>query len=143
MKCIALLFFVPSLAMASFSGQFNGSGQAVMHPSEKKRICSEIFMQIKQDEKSLQVLVGGYVCADLQADFPRFSLDIKNGDLLSDNVKVGTITADEINLYQINQDENFTYHLHLVRKSQQMMFDEEWTDSTSPALSVTGTMTGH
>ncbi len=138
MKNLALILFLPIQTFASFNGAYSGPGQSIKHPQEKVRKCSEVFLRIKQDAQSFRVIEGGYKCEDLQAAYPDFTLEIKNGKLISDHIEVGNISENEMNLYKSDKQEGYSFHLRLQKKSQQLIYQEDWTDNTHPALTIKG-----
>lgn len=137
-KFILVALLLPITAVASFNGSISGSGTATMHPKEKVRQCSQIFMQIKQDASKLHVIAGGYICEDMQASFPDFTLDIVDQKLVSEGTEVGTITDNEITLHKEDTEEDFTYKLLLKKENGSVLFEEQWTDGGQPALTVEG-----
>jgi len=142
-KIIFFSFLMPLHLWAAgvdFSGDFVGKGKATMHPKEKVRNCSEIYFQIRQAEKTLHVVSGGYKCEDLEAEFPAFSVDVVGDKLMSDGVQVGSVTATQFTLHTENADEDFTYTLQLTKTESGIHFQEDWPDGGQPALTVEGAL---
>ena len=138
-RFLAFLFICfPFQAFASFSGNYSGKGQAVSHPQEKVRACSQIFLSMKTVNKTLSVLQGGYSCGDMQASYPSFSLQIVGTKLVSEGTVVGTYSDSEIDLYKEDKSEGYTFHLQLKKSANTIAYREDWTDGGKPALTILG-----
>lgn len=138
---LALLFFAPNLFAAGFDGRFQGTGTSLMHKTGNVRPCSEIFLQFKRSTSGVNLLAGGYACEDLQASFPTFFLEIRDGKLYDGKALVGTFTEERLEIAYEDADENFTYHWLLELKDGKLNYLEEWTDAGAPALTVRGLLT--
>ncbi len=134
------LISLPFQAFASFSGNYSGKGQAISHPQEKVRFCSQIFIGMKTANETLTVLQGGYSCGDMEASYPNFTLQIVGAKLVSDGVVVGTYSDSEIDLYKQDKAEGYTFHLRLTKKAKTIVYQEDWTDGGKPALTVKGNL---
>lgn len=136
----ALLLTSTQAFAATFDGRYQGTGTSLMHKSGNVRPCSEIFLHFKRGPSGVNLLAGGYACEDLQASFPTFFLEIRDGLLYDGKARVGTFTENRLEIFHEDLDENFTYHWLLETKDGGIAYLEEWTDAGAPALTVRGNL---
>lgn len=122
-----------------FEGRFQGEGDAIFR-SGRDRSCSEIFLHYRydRDEQKIKALNGGYVCQDLQASYPLFALDVKEGELFSNGRKVGNINSHQMQfgLYDPSDDSHFS--LTLSQEGEGLHYLEVWKSAGEKALVVEG-----
>ena len=118
-----LLFSFKTLA--GFSGTWRGNGEFYTHRSEG--LCSDIFLEIEDSEKTLKILTGYYICGYIQAEYPSSVFEKVQGELLYNGEKVGNYSKKSFNLHYLNG----VYQLKIVKKDGSLVFHEFWKDEAS------------
>ncbi|CBW27936.1 putative exported protein [Halobacteriovorax marinus SJ] len=117
-----IAFLLMSSSFAGLTGKWSAGG--FFDYNNRSGECKEIFMQIKQTDKKLYILDGGYICSDIQASYPPSSFNIVDGALYYFGEKVGEVTENEINLNY----ENGVYGLSLKKIGTELIYKESWDD---------------
>lgn len=126
-----------TIMLLSLSGQFTGNGVATT--PRRTRTCREIFVDIDATTSKFTMYHGGYICQDMQATYDRYQMDIINGMLFSNGVKVGVISENELNINYASVDEGYTYDLKLTKlNATTLRYAENWFSNGSSALEVKG-----
>jgi|GEM_PF-2376720 hypothetical protein len=121
-----LFFFITfQVCASSLSGTWSGLG--VSQTAQSYRECSEVFFRFEETASQLKILNGGYVCRDLQAEYPFSVFEKKNGDLLYKGEVVGGIAEKS---FFLDVPEEF-YRLQVELVDGQLRTQEIWDDSQS------------
>ena len=139
---IVFILFLSIPLMADVSGSYSGSGHSLMHRSETRRECSEIFLEIKVSDTSVEVARYGYKCADLQAEVDPYRLRIVGSKLLTeDGEEIGSLSDGDLSIFYRSSEENFSYEWRIKRSSEgKFSLFEEWREGERKALTLEGTL---
>lgn len=127
-KLILTLFFIFSAAQtlaANLTGSWSGPG--VSQTAQSYRECSEVFFRFEESPTQLKILNGGYICQDLQAEYPFSVFEKKDGKLLYKNEIVGSYTKMG---FVLDVPEEF-YRLQVDLVEGELQTQEIWDDSQS------------
>lgn len=134
------IVFSPLMAQAALTGRYMGTGTAVFPKSGTTRVCSQIFLDIKQDAKTFTLNSGGYSCEDLSAGIDPYVLQIRAGHVFEGVKDVGTISENRIELFENNPSEGYTFRWTQERTPAGLVYTEEWTDGAELALVIKGVL---
>jgi len=119
---IFIAFFLSFSALANFTGKWSAAGFYESDRSEGE--CREVFLQLKQTDNVLSILDGGYICGDIQAQYPASRFEISHGELFYQGQKVGSISINELKITYLDG----VYNLNIKRVEEVLHFDESWVE---------------
>lgn len=105
MRLITFVFstLVSISAFADFSGNWKGQGHMVDGGGNMQQ-CKEVTFELTQTDANFALTSGVFDCELFRMKWMPMSLEIKDGELLSNGVIVGTISEDL--LFARQQSEN-------------------------------------
>lgn len=127
-KCL-ITFFLILTSVQTFAANLTGtwSGPGVSQTAQSYRECSEVFFRLEETPTELKILNGGYVCQDLQAEYPFSVFEKKESELLYKGEVVGSYTDTG---FILDVPEEF-YRLQVDLVDGQLQTQEIWDDSQS------------
>ena len=128
------LFLTTSLYAAPIT--YQGKGSALFPKTQRKYSCHEVFLRFEILPTKLKLIEGGYNCPPLSAAYDYFVFDIKDGKLLTKGEEVGTISEEELNLYQYDPADDSHFHLNWKFSGKKLEYTETWDEGNVRALEV-------
>lgn len=119
---IVIVFLLSYSAFSNFTGKWSAEGFYESDRTAGK--CKEVFLQLKQTEDFFYILDGGYICGEIQAQYPPSRFKISGEDLFYQGSIVGSISNDEIRISYLEG----VYNLSLKHNSEEILFDESWRE---------------
>lgn len=127
-KLVFALFFI-FVSAEAFPANLTGtwSGPGVSQTGQSYRECSEVFFRFEESKTQLKILNGGYICQDLQAEYPFSVFEKKDNQLLYKSEVVGSYTKSG---FVLDVPEEF-YRLKVELVDGELQTQEVWDDSQS------------
>lgn len=126
-------------------GRWSGPGVAEMNPGSpksKKRHCSRIGLELRQDEERIALKAGFYECEDLKAEYGSAEFLIRAGRVYLDGKAIGTFDGKLLDLTVFDQTDGVEFHLRLEPRGlgplRRLNYLEEWIEGGRLRLTVIG-----
>lgn len=130
----SLIFTSLSAFAGSFTGKWAGKGQ-LKDPSGAQIKCEQIKFVVNQTAEAISIAEGYIQCKPQEMHVSPIRAIIKNGALYMDNKKVGTITADTVNLnYKNDQGIRVRSKAQLI--GADLQYKEEWLDEQGKVMLI-------
>lgn len=123
---ILLVLSFPTIAFASFEGDWTGKGVATNGAGAEKE-CSLMTMSFSQTPEVLTVNGAKFECGTLNGEWKKTVLKIVNGELWLGDRKLGTISEDTIRIAGNSSNGKNFFDIKLVVKGNELTYIENDT----------------